>query len=303
MIAELHSSKDAGFRWDDLRVFLAIHREGNLSRAARRLGVNQSTTSRRLSAFEADLGVLLFDRTPDGLVPTAAAEDLLPAAERAERAANDVARVVAGHDARPEGVVKVAMPDGMAAAVFVPALPQLVARYPGIRVDVLTGSQLVDLSRREADLAIRFMRPTRGDLVSRKIATLGHEIVASPAYADAHAGASLRDLDWITWDEGLAHIPEMLWFARHVGVEPRLRTNSPTALLAAVRAGLGVTVFATGGSAIGQGLTPIEASVPMPPATEVWLVGHRALRDVPRIRAVWEFIVERVASPTGATEI
>jgi DNA-binding transcriptional LysR family regulator len=299
MVAELHSSETMEFRWDDLRVFLAIVRERNLSRAARRLGVNQSTTSRRLAAFEADLGVLLFDRTPDGLVPTAAAEDLLPAAERAEQAANDVTRVVAGHDAHPEGVVKVAMPDGMAASVFVPALPMLIARHPRIRVDVLAGSQLVDLSRREADLAIRFMRPTRGDLVSRKIATLSHEIIASPAYAEAHAGAALRELDWITWDESLSHIPEMLWFARRVGVEPRMRTNSPTGLLAAVRAGLGVTVFATGGSALAQGLAPIETDVPMPPPVEVWLVGHRALRDVPRIRATWDFILEIVESLGG----
>jgi len=295
MNAETHSL-DTGFRWDDLRVFLAIYRERNLSRAATRLAVNQSTTSRRLAAFEQDIGVRLFDRTPEGLMPTAAAEDLLPSAERAEQAANDVARVVAGHDARPEGLVRIAMPDGVANNVFAPALPRLVKRHPGIRVEILAGAALVDLTRREADLAIRFVRPSRGDLVSRRVASLAYQVVASREYAAAHKGHELDELDWLTWDESLSGIPEMLWFAKHVGVEPRLRTNSPAALLAAVQAGLGTMIFATGNFRLAPGLVAVGVEPAMPPPLSVWLVGHRALRDVPRIKAVWEFIIETAAA-------
>ena len=207
-------------RWDELAIVLALARAGSLSGAAERLGVNISTVARRLDGLEAKLHVHLFDRTPTGVVATEMAEALIPAAETMERAAADAMRVLAGRETEPEGVVRIAAPPGLANWIVAPGLVKLRARHPKLRIELLASVGYVDLTRREADLAIRAVRPQAGDLVSVRLIEVA-PVVAGAASLVRRVGR-LKDLDavdWVTWGPDLAHLPDAEWIAKHVARE------------------------------------------------------------------------------------
>lgn len=292
-------------RWDDVRVLLALARHGSLKRASASLGVNISTVSRRLDALEEAAGAHLFDRTSGGTLPTAAAEELLPFAERMEQAALSMTRVFEALEVEPEGTVRITAPPGLVDHFLAPALATLTDAYPRLRISVVSTIGYADLTRREADIALRLLRPATGDLVAKRLATHGLVLVGAPA----HAAALGRLTDpaatrWVTWDEDLAHLPDARWVAEHVPSERIvLRTSSMTAQLEAVRAGIGVMLapmpYATLPALRAVELGPkLQKSVGAIPAGSLWLVGHRALRDVPRIAAVWRWIEERFSLAT-----
>jgi DNA-binding transcriptional LysR family regulator len=290
---------DIDYRWEDVRVFLAVLRERTLAGAGARLGVDASTVSRRLGAFEEALGVRLFDRSRDGLTPTAAAPRLLLAAEEMEGAAQRLAGAADQLESAPEGLVRLTAPPGLTETFVVPLVPELARQYPRLRLEVDASITIADLTRREADLALRIVRPSAGDLVVTRLMTLHYRVLASPAYAAALGG--LHDLGaarWIDWSRELGHVPMARWLAAHApGVEPALRTNSIMAQIAAAQAGVGVAVLPhpfvqVAGLVevpLGDALSAAAAALPR---QDVWLVGHRAQRDVPRIAAVWHFLVE-----------
>jgi DNA-binding transcriptional LysR family regulator len=287
-------------RWDDLKVLLALHRRGSLKRAAEELGVNISTVSRRLDALEELLGAHLFDRTPDGVRPTAAAEQLVPHAEGMERAALGFVRGLEGFEVEVEGVVRITAPPGLVDSFIAPALPELCDAHPRLRIQILASVGYADLTRREAELALRMVRPAAGDFVATRLASHSWCVVASPAHA-ATLG-KLREPDatrWVTWGEELAHLPDARWLAAHVSRERVvLETSSMTAQLEAVRAGIGAMVVPRP-YAVLPGLVAvrcsaaIEKSLAALPEGTLWLVGHRALREVPRIAVVWEWLKRR----------
>ncbi|MGC4001029.1 MAG: LysR family transcriptional regulator [Anaeromyxobacter sp.] len=287
-------------RWDDARVLLALLQTGSFSGAGARLGVNASTASRRLDALEAALGGHLFDRTPDGVRPTALAEALGPHAEAMERAAAGLELAAQGREVAAEGEVRLTAPPGVAQLLVAPALPRLLRRHPGLRLVLDASVGYADLTRREADLALRTTRPASGDLVTRRLAEVRGAVFAAPAYA-AELG-TLRRLDqarWITWGDDLAHLlPARLLAERVPAGRLVLRTSHMAAQLAAARAGLGA-VLTDLHSARSSGLVEVplarELARSLPTAAgELWLVVHRALREVPRIAAVWEFLEETV---------
>ncbi|MCA9583755.1 MAG: LysR family transcriptional regulator [Myxococcales bacterium] len=289
-------------RWDDLKVLLALQRAGSLKRAAAALSVNISTVSRRLDALEAQLGVHLFDRTPEGALPTAAVEALVPFAEAMELAAHGVASSLEAYEAEPEGVVKITAPPGLVDHFLAGALVELATAYPRLRIEILSSVGYADLTRREADLALRIMRPATGDFVSTRLAAESWSLVGSPAHA-ASLGR-LRDPDatrWVTWADDLAHLPDARWIASHVNADNVvLRTSSMTAQIEAVRAGLGVMIAPRAYARL-RGLTALDLapklrrSLAELPEGTLWLVGHRALRDVPRVAAVWSWLKQRFA--------
>ncbi|HEY8922751.1 MAG TPA: LysR family transcriptional regulator [Polyangia bacterium] len=287
------------FSWDDVRVFLALFRARTLTGAGARLGVNASTVSRRLEGLEGALGARLFDRTPDGVVPTAATEQLLVHAERLEQAAQALGGAIEGFETRPEGVVRITAPPGVAEEFLAPALPRLSARYPELRVELDASLRVLDLTRREADLALRAVRPESGDLVALKIAEDQDTLLTSPGYA-AELG-TLRDLGdarWIGWERGCEHIPSAKWLDEIVPERRMvLRTSSMTTQLNAAEAGLGVVVLPSAyrkrRHLAAVRLAPtLRTSLSPLPRQSLWLVGHRATRDVPRIAAVWQTIVD-----------
>lgn len=293
------------FRWDDVRVFLALMRTRSLLRAGQALGVNASTVGRRIDALEAALDVRLFDRTRDGVRPTAAAEQLLPAAEDFERAAVGVAGAAEGFEREPEGTVRLTGPPGVIDEFVAPAVGKLAARYPRLRLELDASIGYADLTRREADLALRGLRPSAGDLVTRKLGGSPYVVIASKRYARALGTlADPADARWIAWGPELAHIPSGAWLEQFIPPEAVvLRTNSMSAQLRALEHGVGVALhpaaFTRVRSVVEVPLAPAFCRrAPVPPEDSLWLVGHRALRDVPRVAAVWDFILaelERMA--------
>jgi DNA-binding transcriptional LysR family regulator len=293
-------------RWDDLELLLALIREGTLSGAAARMGVNTSTVARRLDAMEASLAVHLFDRTPSGIVATELCRALLPIAESMEQVAADALRLLAGRETEPAGIVRLTAPPGLANWFIAPQLVELRARYPALVVELDASIGYADLTRREADLALRASRPTSGDLIAVRLAEASSVIAASPARIRALGKlAELDAIEWITWGRDLAGFGDAQWIAANVdAARIVLRTSSMDAQLHAARSGLGALLVPRPFfDWIDLAEVPLERSLakrlpPLPVGT-LWLVGHRALRDVPRVRAVWDFIVERAKAFDG----
>jgi DNA-binding transcriptional LysR family regulator len=299
MVASLQADSDA--RWDDVRLFLALHRERSLAGAGARVGLDPSTLSRRLVALEETLAAHLFDRTRDGLVPTAAADLLLPAAEEMESAHVRFAREASGFEREAEGVVRLSVPPGVADAFIGPALVRLRARHPRIRLELDASVRVLDLTRREADLAVRMVRPQSGELVMLKVG----ESRWTPMVARANGtkGPPVKrwmDVPWIAWGEDLSAIPPARWLAKHAPrAEPVLRTSHIATQVAAVEAGLGAALLPLAYMRV-SAIAPLRhtkalhASAEELPFNETWVVGHRALRGVPRVAAVWDFLVEEL---------
>jgi DNA-binding transcriptional LysR family regulator len=288
------------YDWDDLQLLLVLSRRGSLKAAAAELSVNISTVARRLDAFEEAIGQHLFDRTSDGSYPTAAAEQLLPFAESMEKAAMGASHAIDGFEAEPEGNVRIAAPPGLVDHFLAGAIAELLALHPRLTIELLSSIAYADLTRREADIALRSMRPAAGDLVATKLGTAASTVVVSPACATARSRVSdLGTLAWITYGEDLGHLPEVTWITTQVPPERIvMRSNSLTAQIQAVRSGLGATVtsrpFLELDGLVEQRFAPkLKKSLRAFPEASLWLVGHRALRDVPRIAATWSFIRER----------
>ena len=297
MIAD--SQNLPGFRWDDARVLLALLRQRTLLAAGKSLGVNASTISRRLEALEDALGARLFDRTPDGLLPTAAVEPLAVHAEAMERGAMGLAQAVAGFEREPEGEVRLSAPPGVADHLLAGSLVRLQARYPRIRLRIDASIGYVDLTRREADLALRGLRPASGDLVALKLGHARDVILGSPGYArELGTLRDPKDARWIDWDESLSQLPSARWVAKHVpAAQVVLRSNSVGTQLAAIASGLGIAWHGLPFTKL-PGIVEVKVGKaflrdrPPPGGGALWLVGHRALRDVPRIAVVWDWLVE-----------
>lgn len=291
----------AGLRWDDVRVFLAVSRAGSLGQAALRLGVDTSTVSRRLSALEEALSVKLFERARDGIAPTRMAELVLPACEAMEASQAQLVRAASSAERSIEGVVRVSMAPGIADTLIAPRLAMLRARHPALRIELDASARVLDLTRHEADLALRSVAPQGADLVALKLLTATWVLAAAPGHARALGRVSdLRALAWIAWDRDFDSFGPSRWLARHV---PRadvvLRTSHFAAQLAAARSGLGVLlapepylgVHGLTKVQLGRGLDKSSAALPR---DDLWLLGHRALRELPRVAAVWEFLREEL---------
>lgn len=283
--------------WDDVRLFLALCRARTLGDAAAALGVDASTVSRRLAALEEVLQATLFDRGRDGVSATKAAEDLVAVAEEVERGVMRFADAAGGLEREVSGVVRLACPPDVAEVVVAPRLRGLLARHPKLRVSIEPGEALVDLARREADLALRTVRPRRGDLVVTRLTTARWVLAASPELARATGTLKAwSDVPWVTWGERFAGIAAARWVAKHVrGVEPLVRSDSLRVQLAVVAESVGVAL-APAPSVAHFGLAAVKVGVGLRAAASEWpedelfLATHRALRDVPRVRAVWEML-------------
>jgi DNA-binding transcriptional LysR family regulator len=290
-------------RWDDVRLFLALCRARTVASAAGTLGVDASTVSRRLAALEEELGAALFDRNREGITATEAAENLMPVAEEIEAGMMRFANAAQGLEREASGLVRVACAPDVAVVLLLPLFKELLARHPALRIEVEESTTPLDLTRREADLAVRVLRPVRGDLVVTRLMQAQWVLAASPELA-ASVG-KLRawgDVPWISWTERNAHAPLPRWLAKHAReIEPILRTDSFAVQLAAAAAGLGV-ILVPEPSATHHGLARVKVAPALKegaqdwPVSELFLVTHRALREVPRVRVVWDLLALRLGA-------
>lgn len=276
--------------WDDLRIFLAVARQGSLSGASRTLGVNHSTVFRRITAFEEALKVRLFDRLPTGYTMTAAGEEMFATAQRIEEELAVLGRHIAGQDVRLSGTIRLTTVDSLATG----SLPRHIAAfrsiYPDIDFELVVASEVLDLSKREADVAIRTSINPPETLVGRAIADVAFAIYASTDYLAGLGGRAADELDWVVADES-APVRMLGRMANQLTGKGRvvLRTNSVNAIAAAVLDGLGVALLPCWLGDTKPALRrigPLVANL----KPKLWLLTHEDLRRTARIRAFLEFM-------------
>ena len=277
--------------WDDYRVFLGLSREGSIHRAAQRLHLDLSTVRRRLARLEEALGARLFRRRRQGVTLTPAGEKLLVEARGIEERASHIEREIGASDEKAAGTVRLTAGEAFISRLVAPAMGQFRRRHPDIRVELLSDNQRVDLARGDADLAIRLRRPTEDALVGKRILRLEFGLWASKEYL-ARSGrprseGELASHEFIAYDSSLERTPETQWLIER-GLPLVIRANTPLALYAAAASGAGIcpagTIFATG-------LERVLPEMPLP-GRDVYLVAHREVARLGRVRALHAFVSE-----------
>jgi len=284
----------ASLSWDDVRFFVAVARGGSLSGAARQLRVEHSTVARRVGALESHIGVRLFDRLPRSWTLTPEGEALLVPAERMEQEVLAFARAAAANTAS-QGTVRVSAPPAFASHFIVPLWTANAHRWPGIELDIVGELRSANLQRRDADIAIRFMRPTEPGLAARKLGELAFRLYAAPAWL------ARPQADWrfLGYSDPPGNVPHQQLLADIAGARPFvLRSNDLAALHNACRGGLGLAMLpdfmARGDAALVE--VPGEGR---PVMREVWSVVHPDVRRSPRVRAVADALAEMVGDSAG----
>lgn len=283
--------------WDDLRYVLAISRTAGLSPAARQLGVNPSSVYRRLEALEKQLEVRLFERLRSGYRLTESGEALAEAAARMENEALAVERHVRGTDVRLQGHLRVSTSEALAMYALPAHLAEFRSMYPDVSLDVFVTNQLADLTRRDADVAIRATAIPPDHLVGRSVGKVGVAAYASRAYLDEHGrGRPICEYDWIGYEGQLAHIRQARWTDQNIPAHrTKLRFDSMAAVVTAVAHGVGcgsLPCFAGDDDPRFERLpgTRLETDV------QIWLLTHPDLRRSARIRACLQFFGSRLAA-------
>ncbi|HVM83821.1 MAG TPA: LysR family transcriptional regulator [Candidatus Binatia bacterium] len=285
--------------WDDLHCLLEALQHGSLAAGARALGIDHTTIGRRIRRLEQDLRQPVFERQRPGLALTPFGEAALVEVERMRDAAATIARLA---QARPKlaGLVRLTTTGMFATAYLTPVLAGLRKRHPLIEIELIVEERNVSLARREADIALRLARPKDGDLVARKVATLGYGLYASPLYLRR---AKPDALAFVGFEDTHLDLPEIGWLnACSRGHTVAFRSNYRMAQVEAVRADLGIGVLPHYAA---THLAPVPASLVAAPekmTRELWLLVHRDLKDAPRFRAVIDFLVEQTTRDRGVLE-
>jgi DNA-binding transcriptional LysR family regulator len=281
--------------WENQRAFLAVLREGSLSAAARTLGVAQPTVRRRLEALEQSLGQVLFTRSPSGLSPTDAARELGPHAEAMATAAAAFTRASSAKAAAVAGTVRITAGEIVGGEVLPAILTTLRERHPRLRFEVEVSTQVRDLLRQEADIAVRTVRPTQGSLLAKRVGTVKLGLFATRSYLDRHAAprvmADLASAGFIGRDRRAGDPGVRTAFAGATAkADFALRSDSYQARLSAIRAGMGIGICQVPLAARSPVLVRVlDAAFDV--GLEIWVVMHEDLRRVRRVRATFDHLV------------
>ena len=286
------------FDWRLVRSFLAVLDAGSLMGAARQLHAQQPTLSRHVAELEAQLGAPLFERTGRGVTPTAAALAIADAARQMETGAEALAHTLAGRRSEAGGTVRVTASTVVAAWLLPPLLATLRAQEPGIAIELVASNALSNLLRREADIAVRMLRPAQGSLVARKLADIGIGAYAHASYL-ARAGRprspdQLNRHTLIGFDRDDAILRG---FAR-VGISVQrehfaLRTDDQVAYGNLVAAGAGIGFLAHYVARQWSGLERVLPALPIP-TLPCWLAVHREIRSSKAVRRVYDFLAAAI---------
>lgn len=283
--------------WDDVRIFLAVARAGQILGAARRLELNHATVSRRIAALERALGAKLFRRLTTGSELTSEGARFLAAAERIEADMISARADIAGESDEVAGAVRIGAPDGFGVAFLAPRLGALTARHPELTIQLVPVPRSFSLSRREADIAITVERPTEGRLVAAKLVDYTLSLYASRAYIEQHGMPATREeisrhrlvgyVSDLVISPSLDYGSEML-----PGLEAHFAVSSSLGQVEAVRAGAGVGILHSFIARAHDDLVPVTAVAPIRRA--YWLVYHETVRPLRRVQAVSSFIAAAV---------
>lgn len=283
--------------WDDVRIFLAVARAGQILGAARRLELNHATVSRRVAALEAALGAKLFRRHTAGSELTTAGERFLGVAERMEADMIAARSELAGEGEAISGTVRIGAPDGFGVAYLAPRLGVLTAEHRDLSIQLVPVPRSFSLSRREADIAITVERPTEGRLVAAKLVDYSLGLYASRAYAEKHglpvSPAELSRHRLIGYVGDLVASPSLDYAAEFSpDWTARFSISSALGQVEAVRSGAGIGILHTFIARALPELVPVMAALPIRRA--YFLVYHESMRPLRRIQAVASFIARQV---------
>lgn len=292
LISENGKQEAGRLRWDDARVFLAIARAGSLSGAAASLGSGLATVSRQIERLEAALGLTLFSRHQNGYRLTDDGGALLERAETLEQAAEAFTEGSAAQ-AGIAGRVRLATAETLANHVIIPALPKLTSQYSDLTLEVITDVPAINLHRRDADLAVRLVKPERGNVTIRRLGTLGFGLYASRVYAEHRRDDARLEADrFITWCETYGHLPAARWVERALrGRAPALVTTTLSAQLAAAISGVGLAVLP---HFLGRQNDLVCLQGDLGIDQEIWLAVHSDLVQSRRVRVVADFLVSLI---------
>jgi DNA-binding transcriptional LysR family regulator len=285
--------------WNALRDVVAVADAGSLSGAARRLGTSQPTIGRRIEQLEQQLNTLLFNRTSKGLLLTPVGEQILSYAKAMADNANAIERIASGADQRLEGVVRMTMTDQMGNYWLPTKLPEFHNRFPGLRLEIVVENRTLDLFKREADIAVRFGRPQQLDLVVRKSIAYHYGLYASSEYLDKHGRPeSLKDLPnhhFISYDETIFNNADLKRLEAMIGEKNILqRYTSNSGIISALKQGLGLSAV---GCYFADKEVELERLMPdtFDYAFNAWVITHVDLYKSARIKAVFDFLIEKLA--------
>ncbi len=292
----------AVMNWDDVRIFLAVARTGQLLAASRRLDMNHATVGRRLTALEEALGSRLIVRRPNGCELTSEGEAFLVSAERMESEMLVAQAALGRHDEAVSGTVRVGAPDGFGVSFLAPRLGVLTARHHALKIQLVPVPRSFSLSRREADIAITVEQPSQGRLVSRKLTDYTLGLYASEAYLAANGAPQtvedLRQHRLIGYVDDLVFSPQ-LNFTGEIwrGWESAFEVSSATGQTEAVRSGAGIGILH---DYIARGDPRLRPVLPERIISRsYWTVFHETSRDLSRIRIVLDFLTTIVAEHRG----
>jgi len=286
--------------WNDVRIFLAVVRGGSFGEAARTLGVSHPTVGRRIKALEDEAEQALFRRTRDGLVLTDAGDGVLALAESMENSALAMERRLAGNHERLEGMLRISSAEWFAGYVLAPVLAELTRRHPAVAPEVIASYRLLDLSRREADVAFRLVPFSEPDIVQRRLMSIPYGL-----YGSADTAAALQadpaSVGLILMNTAQSHFPDVAWLLDRFPSSRRVFTSTSRAVQAQMcLRGMGIAVLPR---PLGDALTGLQRiDLPdSPPSRDIWVGYHHDLRHMDRLRAMLDIADTMLSNAATAT--
>ncbi len=298
----MDSKRRVRYNWNDVVYFLELARHKNLVRTAEHLGVDHTTVSRRIQELERSLNTTLFTRGRSGFALTEMGLDLLKYAEGMESQANSIAEAIGGQGAGETGPVRVASMEGIGSSYLTKCLGEFHGIHPSIQLELITDYQILDLSRREADIFISFFQPSGRRLTVKKIGEFKVSLFVAEAYfADRAIPTTLRELEehtFVDFIDELVHVQENRWLSDIL--RPRHTAIRSTSLIAQYRCaleGLGIAMLPSYMAAHHPELVPVMPELYA--VRDVWLSVHADLLHVSRIRALVSYLEKRVKADSG----
>ena len=287
----------SNLNWDDLKFFLEVARTRKASSAAKRLAVDYTTVSRRITSLENSLGTLLFEKSRNnGFVLTAEGQRLLGYAESIESTLHLACEQVSGSGVALSRHIRMGCTEGFGSFFITPQLSHFLDNYPDISVDILPLPHFISLSKREADIVIALERPEHGPYVCCKLCDYNLRLYATQAYLDSHAplnsSADLTDHTFISYVDDLAFSSELLYLSNLLpGAQAQLRSTSVIAQYLAALQGRALAILPCFLAAQDPRLIPVLADE-VNITRHFWMYCREDLRKLKRITVLWDYIRE-----------
>lgn len=280
--------------WNDLRVILAICRTGTLSGAARMLGHNHSTIFRKITAIEEKTRVRFFERLPDGYVMTEAGQTAMHYAERIETEVHSLGREILGQDMRLQGKIRITAPEGITTEITPRLFAEFCRNHPGVSIEIIGGSAALDLSRREADIAIRATPKPPDTSLGRKICNFRFALYSSPQYLEQNTDTPLHDQNWSLIQGTDEWLIPLIWKKKtHAENQTIFTSSTSLAVLNACAEGMGLSFLpcylGDADSRLVRVGDPLESLT-----IELWVLTHPDLRHTARVKALLAFLYEEL---------